>query len=56
VPAIGRHVPLDTISPGQRATRGARLLMVTVMVGVLLAVVIAAALGLAALALSRAVG
>jgi hypothetical protein len=53
---MGKHVPLGAISPGQRATRGARLLMVTIMVGVLLAVVIAAAMGLAALALSRAVG
>jgi hypothetical protein len=53
---MGRHVPLDIISPGQRATRGARLLVVTVMVGVLLALVIAGAMGLAALALSRAVG
>jgi hypothetical protein len=56
VPSIGRHAPLDVISPSERATSGARLLVVTVLVGVVLAIVIAAALGLAGLALSRAVG
>jgi hypothetical protein len=47
--------PLDVIPASQRVTRGMRLLVVAVMVGALLALMIAVALGLTAFALNRAV-